>query len=45
MIIDATKPLGRVFNERVRVPDETLVRVKLGDFVSPEELPGASSRA
>ena len=38
MIIDATKPLGRPFAERVSVPDEALDRVKLEDFVSPEEL-------
>jgi UbiD family decarboxylase len=38
MIIDATKPLGRPFAERVRVPDESLDRVKLEDLVSQDEL-------
>ncbi len=38
MIIDATKPLGRPFAERLRVPDEALARVKLEDLVSQEEL-------
>ena len=38
MIIDATKPLGRPFAERVRVPDESLERIKLENLVSQDEL-------
>jgi 2,5-furandicarboxylate decarboxylase 1 len=38
MIIDATRPLGRPFSERVRVPDTALERVKLENLCSAEEL-------
>ncbi|OPX89867.1 MAG: Phenolic acid decarboxylase subunit C [Pelotomaculum sp. PtaB.Bin104] len=38
MIIDATKPLGRPFAERVRVPEEALARVKVENLVSQQEL-------
>lgn len=38
MIIDATKPLGRPFAERVRVPDTALERVKLENLCSAPEL-------
>jgi 3-polyprenyl-4-hydroxybenzoate decarboxylase len=33
MIIDATKPLGKPFAERVRVPQDVVDRVKLEDLV------------
>lgn len=38
MIIDATKPLGRSFAERVRVPDEALGRIRVEEVVAPEDL-------
>jgi hypothetical protein len=33
MIIDATKPLGKPFAERVRVPQDVVDRIKLEDLV------------
>jgi len=33
MIVDATKPLGQPFPERLRVPQDVLERIKLEDFI------------
>lgn len=38
IIIDATKPLGRPFAERLRVPEAALERVKLEELCSAPEL-------
>jgi UbiD family decarboxylase len=38
MIIDATKPFGRPFEERIEVPREVVERVHLGALVPPDQL-------
>ena len=36
--IDCTKPWGKPYEERVRVDQEVLDKVKLEDYISPEAL-------
>jgi len=43
MIIDATKPVGRPFEERVRVPAEALARIDLDAYLAPVAAPAASA--
>lgn len=43
VIIDATMPLGRVFPERIRVPEEAIRRTPLSAFIEPAELETMSS--
>ena len=38
MIIDATMPIDRPFAARVNVPDETLTRIRIADFIPKEAL-------
>ena len=38
MIIDATMPVDRPFADRVNVPDASMARVKLLDFISEDDL-------
>lgn len=42
VIVDATRPLGRPFAERVRVPEEALGRVRLEEMVTAAELQALS---
>ncbi len=37
MIIDATKPIDRPFANRIKVPKEFMERIKLKDWIPPEE--------
>jgi len=33
MIVDATKPVGRAFSERISVPDDVMQRIRLEDYL------------
>ena len=39
MIVDATKPVSRPFEERVRVPAAALERIDLDTYLAPEIAP------